>query len=235
MKDSLFSNKLAAVVLIVLLLFIGLPVVVNTMGVVFGGHHGHEYEEDNPFGLAYQPYAELAVSGGAQVEEVQVSLGCLLAEADATRGQRSAGVCAACHSFDAGGANLTGPKLWNVLGREVASVDGYGDYSGALKALGGDWTYDKLDQYLYNSSAYVPGTNMNQAIRKDNKRADILLYLGSLSDNPIEVPECVPPAAEEAPMEEAAAEAADGVDFEAPGPGETELPDQEVNTMEDDG
>lgn len=207
MKDSLFSNKLAAVVLIVLLLFIGLPVIVNTMSLVFGGHHGHEYEEDNPFGLAYQPYAELAVSGAAKVEEVKVSLGCLLAEADATRGQRSAGVCAACHSFDVGGANLTGPKLWNIVGRDIASVDGYDDYSGALSALEGEWTYDKLDQYLYNSTAYVPGTNMAQAIRKDNKRADILLYLGSLADSPMEVPECVPPVAQDdAPMEEAAAE-----------------------------
>ncbi len=244
MKDSLFSNKLAAAILIVLLLFIGLPVIAETTVALLGGHHGdHHYEEDNPFGLAYTPYAELVGVGAAGAEEEEeVSLGCLLADASAERGARSAAICASCHSFDQGGANGTGPNLWDIVNRPVAAVSGY-SYSGALQGLGGEWTYDKLDQYLYDSQQYVPGTQMAQKIRKDNKRADILAYLGSLSGGEAAAyPECTPPAAEgetaaeeETPMEEAAASAADRTDFEVPEPGEATLPDDEVNNAGDDG
>lgn len=236
MKDSLFTNKLAAAILIVLLLFIGLPVISHTFIVLLEGHHGdHHYEEENPFGLAYTPYAELvgAAAAGAEEEEV-VSLGCLLADADPARGERGAGICASCHSFNEGGANGTGPNLWNIVGRDIAGVAGFG-YSSALEGLEGDWTYEKLDPYLYDSQAYVPGTQMAQKIRKDNKRADILAYLGTLTNgDPVPFPECVPPASDEdTPMEEVAEDAADRADFEAPDPGEAELDDSTVNTMND--
>jgi cytochrome c len=249
MKDALFSNKLAAAVLIVLLLFIGLPVITNTMAEVFGGHHGdHHFEEDNPFGLSYTPYAEL-VGGAASTgeEEVEVSLGCLMQEASAERGARAAAICSSCHSFDEGGANGTGPNLWNVVGRDIASVGGY-SYSGALQGLEGDWTYENLDPYLYDSQGFVSGTQMAQKIRKDGKRADILAYLGTLtSGEPAAYPECTPPAADgeavaegetsegDTPMEEAAAGAADRTDFEVPEPGEETLPDSTVNNPGDDG
>lgn len=248
MKDSLFGNKIAAVILIVLLLFFGLPVITHTFGTLFGGHHGdHHFEEDNPFGLAYTPYEELAVAGAAPEEEGEtVSIGCLLAEADAERGESAAAVCASCHSFAEGGPNGTGPNLWNIVGREIASVSGF-SYSSALRDLEGEWTYEKLDPYLYNSGEYVPGTAMNQKIRKDNKRANILAYLGTLTNGePAPFPECEAAAEEGAetaegegeedlsPMNQAAEEAADDADFEAPGPGETELDDSTVNTIDDE-
>lgn len=193
MKDPLFGNKLAGAVLVVLLLFIGLPVISNTFLQIAAGHHGHHYEEENPFGLAYQPYETLiGAAPAAQDEEVKVSLGCLLAEASADRGARAAAACKSCHSLEAGGPNGTGPALWNVVGREIASVDGFA-YTGALQEMGGDWTYDRLDQYLYDSQAYVSGTNMQQKIRKDEKRADILAFLGQqATDSPVPFPACEP-------------------------------------------
>ena len=193
MKDSLFSNKLAAAILLVLLFAVGLPTIGTTMITLLKGHHGdHHYDEANPFDLHYVPYAELVgvPSGdGAAAEEV-VTLGCLLAEASADRGARGAQICASCHSLEKDGANMTGPALWNVMGRDIASVDGFG-YSGALREVDGDWTYAKMDQYLYDSGAYVPGTAMAQKIRKDSKRADILAYLGTLRDgDPLPMPAC---------------------------------------------
>ena len=198
MNDNpLFSNKLAAAILVVLLVFLGLPVITHTFEALSGGHHDHHYEESNPFGLAYKPYEELVgVTSAPQTAEVEESLGCLLAAADISRGQRGAALCASCHSFEKGGANGTGPNLWNVVNRDIASVDGYG-YTAALSGYGGAWTYENLDQYLYDSGAMVAGTAMAQKIRKSNKRADILAYLGSLSDSgQVAFPECVPPATE---------------------------------------
>ncbi|MEM0927771.1 MAG: c-type cytochrome [Pseudomonadota bacterium] len=201
MKDPLFGNKLASAILIVLLLFLGLPVIFNTALTLAGGHHGdHHASAENPFDLAYIPYSQLQVSGAPQEEVVEVSLGCLMAEASADRGARGALVCTSCHSLEQGGGNGTGPALWDIMGRQVASVGGFA-YTGALQGLGGDWDFEKMDAYLENSQAYVPGTQMVQRISKDNKRADILAYLATLTDGePIAFPECIPP--EEAVVEE---------------------------------
>ncbi|MEM9839443.1 MAG: c-type cytochrome [Pseudomonadota bacterium] len=194
MKDSLFSNKLAAAALLTLLLAIGLPVMMNTVRTLASGHHGHEkHDEENPFHLAYIPYAKLeGVSAAAGAEEVKMSLGCMLAEASADRGARGAAICASCHSLEEGGGNGTGPALWNVMGRDIASVDGYG-YTSALQGVEGEWTFEKMDAYLYDSQGYVSGTQMAQKIRKDNKRMDILAYLATLnSGEALAFPACEP-------------------------------------------
>jgi len=197
MKDPLFGNKVAGAILATLLLFVGLPVIFKTVQTLAGGHHGdHHASEENPFDLAYIPYSKLQVSGAPQEEEVKVSLGCLMADASAERGARGALVCTSCHSLEQGGGNGTGPALWGIMGRQVASVGGFG-YSGALQELGGDWDFEKMDAYLANSQAYVPGTQMVQRISKDNKRADILAYLATLTEGAeLAFPECIPPVEE---------------------------------------
>ncbi len=207
MKDPLFGNKVAGAILATLLLFVGLPVIFKTVQTLAGGHHGdHHASEENPFDLAYIPYSQLQVSGAPQEEEVKVSLGCLMADASAERGARGALVCTSCHSLEQGGGNGTGPALWGIMGRQVASVGGFG-YTGALQELGGDWDFEKMDAYLANSQAYVPGTQMVQRISKDNKRADILAYLATLTDGEqLAFPECIPPAEEVAEEEVASLE-----------------------------
>lgn len=112
----------------------------------------------------------------------------LLAKADAKKGEADAKVCATCHNFDKGGAAKIGPDLWGVVGRPVASAPGFA-YSDAVKALGGDWTYDKLNAWIANPKAMAAGTKMAFAGEKEaQKRADILAYLQSLSDSPVPFP-----------------------------------------------
>ncbi len=208
MKDPLYGNKVAAAILVTALLAIGLPVVISTLTKVFGGHHGHHYEEENPFGLAYVPATIDLGPGGASEPEPEIDLGTLLANASADRGERAAGLCKACHTFYEGEANGIGPNLWDVMGRDIAGVAGFG-YSGALQGLEGEWTYEKLDPYLENSQAYVPGTQMAQMVRKEEKRADILAFLQTLSNDPLPFPEPAPPAEEEPESAEAAEPAAE--------------------------
>ncbi|MEM9989006.1 MAG: cytochrome c family protein [Pseudomonadota bacterium] len=196
MKDPLYGNKIAAVALTTVLLAFGLPITINTLGKIFGGHHGHHTDEANPFGLAYIP-TEIKLEGpGAAPPEPEVDLGTLLAQASAERGKRGAALCSACHTFEKGGPNGIGPNLWDVMGREVASVAGF-SYSAAVENFGGVWSYERLDPYLENSGAYIPGTQMVQMLRKDQKRADILAYLATLSDDPLPFPEPAPPVVEE--------------------------------------
>ncbi|MEM1409252.1 MAG: c-type cytochrome [Pseudomonadota bacterium] len=194
MKDPLFTNKLAGAALVTLIFAVGVPVIIQTMETLLSGHHGdHHYEESNPFDLSYVPYEELVGGPAPAKEEVKVSLGCLLAEADPSRGQAAAALCTSCHSFDEGGGNMQGPALWNVVNRDVGGVDGYA-YTSALQNFDGAWTYENLDAYLYNSQAYISGTAMAQKIGKDKKRANILAYLGTLkSGDPVPFPECEAP------------------------------------------
>jgi len=105
-----------------------------------------------------------------------------------SKGERAALVCKSCHTFEQGGTHLQGPNLWNVVGRPVASASGFGSYSSAIQAAGGDWTYERLDSFLKNSQEYLPGSAMVQRIRKDDKRVSILVYLSTLSDNPVPFP-----------------------------------------------
>ena len=51
-------------------------------------------------------------------------IGALLAHADVDAGAKSARKCAACHSFEEGGAAKIGPPLWGVVGRDIASPGG---------------------------------------------------------------------------------------------------------------
>ena len=77
-----------------------------------------------------------------------------------------------------------GPNLWGVVGRPKASEPGF-NYSAALKAKGGSWTMDDLNQFIANPEGFVPGTNMTFAgIPRGGERAAIIAYLNSLSDNP---------------------------------------------------
>jgi cytochrome c len=103
--------------------------------------------------------------------------------ADAARGQRAVGACAACHTFEKGAANRVGPNLWNTVEGSKAHVDGFG-YSAALrerKAKGEKWGVAELDAFLKNPRAYLTGTSMSFAgVTRAEQRADIIAYMQSL-------------------------------------------------------
>ncbi|HZD25339.1 MAG TPA: cytochrome c family protein [Alphaproteobacteria bacterium] len=142
-------------------------------------------------------------AGGKAKEEEpkQVPLPQLLAQADASKGERIAAKCKTCHSLDKGGANKVGPHLYGVLGRDKASVSDF-SYSAALKGLGGKWTYEDLFHFIKDPQSYAQGTKMSfPGLKKPGDRADLLLYLRQQNDNPPPLPEvkqaAKQPAAEE--------------------------------------
>lgn len=112
----------------------------------------------------------------------------LFATADVKRGETAAKKCQACHTFDKGGPNRVGPNLWGVVGRPRASEAGF-NYSAAMKAKGGDWSFDDLYAFLKSPKAFVPGTAMGFAgISKASERADVIDYLNTLADSPKPLP-----------------------------------------------
>lgn len=115
------------------------------------------------------------------------SLAMLLAEADSASGQKVAKKCVSCHTFTQGGADGIGPNLWNIVNRPKASGDF--TYSSAFREAEGTWTYEDLDGFLAKPKRWMPGTNMAFAgLRKANQRADVIVYLRSLSDAPAPLP-----------------------------------------------
>jgi cytochrome c len=86
------------------------------------------------------------------------------------------------------------------------------NYSDALRSKGGNWDYEKLNQFLTSPKDWVPGTKMTFAgLKKPGDRADVMLYLRSLSDNPEPLPEATPAEGTgETPQPGAAASATGG-------------------------
>lgn len=101
----------------------------------------------------------------------------IYAAADAAAGEGLFRACQSCHKLD--GSNGTGPHLDGVVGRPVGSVDGFG-YSEALLSLGGEWTPDRLAEFLASPKGYANGTKMSYAgMKKVEDRANLIAYLAS--------------------------------------------------------
>jgi cytochrome c len=97
--------------------------------------------------------------------------------ADLANGEAHFSLCRSCHTIVQGGADMTGPNLYGVVGRKAASKPGY-TYSDALKASGLTWDAATLNQWLSGPQAMVPGTKMSFPGLKDpNDRRDVIGYL----------------------------------------------------------
>lgn len=122
-----------------------------------------------------------------QTQEPEKPLPELLAAATPEAGQKIAQKCVSCHTFDKGGPNKVGPNLYDVVGRKPAAVAGY-PYSDAMKNLKDDWDYEHLYKYLANPSTYAKGTKMTFRLAKSDERANVIVYLRTLSESPKPLP-----------------------------------------------
>ncbi len=183
-------NQIAMAVLGALLLIFGTKTLIN---IAFEEHKPEKHE-------VAKHEEKAAPTPGSD-------LPALLAKAEAAKGETDAAVCKACHSFDKGQPSPIGPNLHDVVGRKIASVEGF-NYTPALKAHVGEvWSYENLNHWLTNPQAFASGTSMAfPGLPDAQQRADVLLFLRSKTDNPPPLPEVVAaaPAAETAKPAEGA-------------------------------
>jgi cytochrome c len=112
----------------------------------------------------------------------------LLQTASVEKGEVAAKKCGACHTFEKGGPNRVGPNLYGIVGDKKGEGRGF-NFSAAMKAKGGTWTFEDLNQFINNPKGFVPGTAMGFAgIQKDSERADVIDYLHTLSESPVPLP-----------------------------------------------
>ena len=89
--------------------------------------------------------------------------------------------CRTCHSLKKGD-NRLGPNLYKVLGRKAGSLPNYG-YSSAMKNADLIWDRTKLDRFIENPDAVVPGNNMKPygGLASADVRAEVIVFLESLT------------------------------------------------------
>jgi len=95
--------------------------------------------------------------------------------------------CVACHLSP----SVRVPKkvnLWGIVGRRKGAQSDV-QYSSALKDAGGNWTFEDLNLFISNPALTLPGTDMSfPGLKDENKRADLIAYLRTLSDAPLPLP-----------------------------------------------
>ncbi|TCU73672.1 cytochrome c [Bradyrhizobium sp. R2.2-H] len=88
--------------------------------------------------------------------------------------------CAVCHTTNLSDPMRQGPPLVRIVGRAAGKVEGFHYSDGLAKA---DFTWDeaRLDAWLANPQAVIPGVIMAYRQARPETRAAIITYLKELN------------------------------------------------------
>lgn len=132
--------------------------------------------------------ADAPVAGAEAAPQGPEPIQAMLASASVEKGEKLSRACAACHSFDKGGANRVGPNLWNIVNNKTAHVGEFA-YSDDLMNANSTWDYAHLNEFLWKPKKVYPGTKMNFiGLKKAEDRAALIAWLRTLSDSPAPLP-----------------------------------------------
>src|ERR1700676_1726605 len=88
--------------------------------------------------------------------------------------------CATCHSTNPPDVPRQGPPLVQIIGRQAGKVEGF-HYSSGLAQAGFTWDEARLDAWLTDPQAVIPGAIMAYRQARPETRAAIITYLRVLN------------------------------------------------------
>ena len=87
--------------------------------------------------------------------------------------------CATCHTTNTSDPSRQGPTLFNIIGREAGTAEGF-RYSAGFANAKFKWDEQKLDEWLVDPQAMIPGAIMPYKQAKSEIRLGIVSYLKEL-------------------------------------------------------
>ena len=173
--DSFEISKIFTAIFLVVVFVIGIDKISDVI-----------FQVDKPTTPGYTIEVEQAASTLASEEKIDIAS--LLAMGDIAHGEKQFKKCKACHSIKQGGGNKIGPKLWNVMFRQVGVVNDY-KYSKALSTYNKEWNWEEMNGFLIKPAKWIPNNKMGFAgLKSEKDRASVILYLNQNSDNPQPLP-----------------------------------------------
>ena len=186
--SDLRANKILGAVLATGLAILGLQTVSGAL-----------FHSEGPEKPGYAIEVQEEAEGGA-VAEIPPDWGTVLPAADVAAGQTVWGKCVSCHTDTPGGANLTGPNLYDLINRKPGTHGGFA-YSPALVEFGNanpQWDYQHLSDFLKAPQAHIRGTKMTfVGLKKVEDRINLLAYFRTMAPSPPPIPAPNPVAAPE--------------------------------------
>ena len=166
---------------------------VAALGLSIASSMAFSGERPEKMGYPIEGVEEAGAGGGA----AEVPIAPLLATADVAKGSEVFKKCAACHTINQGGANGVGPNLYATLGEGIAQGKAGFAFSEALKAKGGTWGFDNMNDWLKSPRKFADGTKMTFAgLGNAQDRANVIAYINAQGSN---LPLPAAPAAGAAP------------------------------------
>jgi cytochrome c len=198
--SDLQANKIIGAVLATGLVILGLQEVSSIL-----------FHAEGPETPGYAIEVQEEAAGGAQAE-LPPDWGTVLPAADVAAGETAWGKCVSCHTDTPGGAEMTGPNLYNLIGRKPGGHAGY-TFSSAMVDYGNanpTWTYENLNEFLEAPAQHIRGTKMTfVGLKRVEDRINILAYFRTMAPSPPPIPAPNPVA--ETATTDGAVVGADGV------------------------
>lgn len=185
MMDGFEYNKIVAAVLIALLVAI--------VSIIIGEEFIHPKKlKKESYEIVVSHTSNSSDAGAAKDKPDDIAP--FLAKADAKKGEDSFKKCLQCHTTGKGDPHKIGPNLWGIVMRKIGSLGDFA-YSAGMKEKKDVWTYENLNHLLFKPRNFIPGTKMSfVGIFDTQERANIIVYLRGLSDNPEPLPKIAEPS-----------------------------------------
>ena len=146
----------------------------------WGGELAYHSDHKEIQTASYYLEIETAKEEVTEIEE-EIPFTEMVALANIDKGKKVFGKCKACHKLEKG-LNGTGPYLYGIVGRTIASVENY-SYSSALTGTSGVWSEDELSAFLLKPSKYAPGTKMSYSgLTPLKDRANLIAFLKTIKE-----------------------------------------------------